>query len=129
MKKILIFITVFVLLFLISSCGSNQSIDSSYTELSDKKDYDYWYKWASDNDVDDFDYCDDEFWSSYWWAEDWCNEYVQENHYNWDTSFWGYECTEGCGWHEAGSEWSNENGIETLDNFASRVTKWLMNLE
>lgn len=113
MKKILILLVLFL-----TSCGSNNS--NNYNTQSNSSDtnydYDYGYEWAEDNDIDDFDYCDDEFWSSYWWAEDWCNEYVQENYYNWSTSFWSYECTEDCSWHEAGYEWAENNDIDDEDD-------------
>lgn len=75
--------------------------------------YDTGYEWAEDNDISDFDDCQNEFDTSR--AEDGCNDYVKEN-YTGFKSFDGYECTEDCGGHEAGYAWAEENDIDNYDD-------------
>ena len=110
MKKILIVITT---LFILLSCSNkNSSTNYYYNNEQTTLDYSDWYSWAENNNIDDFEDCDSEFWSSYDWAEDWCNEYIQENNSYSSTSFWSYECTEDCSWHEAGYQWAEDNWID-----------------
>ena len=66
------------------------------------------YDWAEENDIDNFEACQDQFGTGY--EEDECNRYVKENHTGY-SSFNGYECTEDCSGHEAGYEYAEENGI------------------
>ena len=69
------------------------------------------YMWAQDNSISNFEECDKQFWSSVWWAEDWCNQYVQEVLYNKSPAFWWYDCTEDCSWHKAGYKWAERTWI------------------
>ena len=110
MKTIKIIISILILSTLLVSCNNTNSINKNTLN------YNNWYEWAENNDIDNFNDCDNEFWSNYWWAEDWCNKYVQETYYNWSTSFWKYECTEDCSWHEAGYEWAEDNWIDNEDD-------------
>lgn len=80
--------------------------DESTSQIYDS--YDRGYEWATDNDVADFDECQNEFGTGD--AEDGCNEYVQDN-YAGDKTFGGYECTEDCGGHQAGYNWADRQGI------------------
>ncbi len=76
-------------------------------------DYDYGYGWAEDEDIDNFDDCQDEFGAGD--AEDGCNDYVREN-YTGYRSFGSYDCTEDCGGHEAGYAWAERNDIYHEDD-------------
>lgn len=110
---------------------SYDSLDLDISWDTTNKNLDYYdgYEWAEDNDIDSFDECDDEFWSSYGWAEDGCNEYVQEEHYTFDTTFWDYECTEDCSGHEAGYDWAEDNWIEDeddCDNWSNSFEEWCL---
>lgn len=71
------------------------------------------YEWASNNDIDNFDDCQDQFGTGY--DEDECNRYVEEN-YSGHQTFGDYDCTEDCSGHEAGYEWAEENGVEDVDD-------------
>lgn len=71
------------------------------------------YDWASNNDIDNFDDCQDQFGTGY--DEDECNRYVKDNYIGYQT-FGGYDCTEDCSGHEAGYEWAEENGLEDVDD-------------
>ncbi len=102
---------------LLSGCGSSGSSQTSppytpsfvtQTDYSRSDDYDDGYNWAENQDIDNFDDCQNEFGTSL--AEDGCNDYVKENYSGYRT-FNGYECTEDCGGHEAGYEWAEENDI------------------
>jgi len=108
----------------------NNNTSAKYSWSSSRSsDYDDWYEWAEDNYIDDFDDCDDEFGSSYWGAEDGCNKYVQENNYSFDTTFWSYECTEDCSWHEAWYDWAEENWIDDeddCDNWSNSFEEWCL---
>ena len=94
----------------------NQIESSNYednSDLDEEYSYDDWYEWAENNDIDSFDDCQDEFWTSD--AENWCNEYVKEN-YEWYETYNWYDCTENCEWHEAGYEWAENNDIDNADD-------------
>lgn len=78
------------------------------------EDWDTGYAWAEENDVQSFEECQDRFGTSD--AEDWCNEYVQENSYDEEPEFHGYPCTEDCSGHEAGYRWAEENDIDDTDD-------------
>lgn len=71
------------------------------------------YDWASNNDIDNFDDCQDQFGTGY--DEDECNRYVKDN-YTGHQTFGDYECTEDCSGHEAGYEWAEENSVEDVDD-------------
>lgn len=113
MKKIIL-ISLVSIIFL-SGCSSRPENDNDYPSyrVNDVDDYGYedGYDWASENDVSDFDECQDEFGTSE--AEDGCNAYVKDN-YSGYKSFSGDECTEDCSGHEAGYEWAEENGIDDV---------------
>ena len=90
---------------------------SSYSFENDVADYDTTlnsyeddgYAWAEDNDIDNFEDCQNQFGTSY--EEDECNRYVKENYTGYD-SFSDYECTEDCSGHEAGYTWAEDNDID-----------------
>lgn len=84
---------------------------NTYSSSKSYYDYDDGYKWAENNDINDFDDCQYEFGTGD--AEDGCNEYVKEN-YTGYKSFNGYECTEDCSGHEAGYNWAEENDISDV---------------
>lgn len=117
MKKILIPI---FLIFFFSGCGSTEykkteiispNFNTYQENLED--DFDYGYGWAEDNDINNFDDCQNEFGTGE--AEDGCNDYVKENYSGYNT-FYDYECTEDCSGHEAGYEWAEDNDIsDTYD--------------
>jgi len=121
---------VFILLisFLLAGCDSTQnqynSDTNSYENLNilnsrveDSYDieegYDYGYEWAEDNDIDNFDDCQDQFGTSE--EEDGCNDYIKDN-YTGNQEFNGYDCTEDCSGHEAGYQWAEDKGIEDVDD-------------
>ena len=120
--KMVIVVSIFLCLFF-SGCGSPE-YQNTRTKLStysgsvldqdvDEDGYDFGHEWAEDNDVGNFDECQDQFYTSD--AEDGCNDYVKENYSGYDT-FHGYECTEDCSGHEAGYEWAENNDIsDTYD--------------
>lgn len=112
MRKLTLVIICF--LFFAASCNNDSSYsdrDSFYLEEPSMYDetFEDGYDWASDNDIDDFDYCQDQFGAGD--AEDGCNEYVKDEYSGYQT-FNGYECTEDCSGHEAGYNWAEENYIE-----------------
>jgi hypothetical protein len=111
-----------LLLLTLVGAGCFDSGSSPYTSTSNSysnyrydriDDYDYGYEWAEDEDIDNFDDCQDEFGTSD--AEDGCNDYVRDN-YSGYRSFGGYDCTEDCGGHEAGYEWAENNDIYDVDD-------------
>ena len=113
MKKI--FFLILISFFIITGCAdstSNKSYNNSYSSY-DEDDYDVGYEWAEDNDIDNFDDCQDQFGTGN--AEDGCNEYVKDN-YSGGQTFMGYECTEDCSGHEAGYEWAENNDISDVDD-------------
>lgn len=71
------------------------------------------YDWASDNYIDNFQDCQDQFGTGY--DEDECNRYVKDN-YTGHQTFGDYECTEDCSGHEAGYQWAEGNGVEDVDD-------------
>ncbi len=71
------------------------------------------YAWAEENDIDNFEECQNQFGTSY--EEDECNRYVKENYTGYQ-NYNGYECTEDCSGHEAGYDWAEENEIEDEDD-------------
>ncbi|MDP7477164.1 MAG: hypothetical protein QF442_01825 [Candidatus Peribacteraceae bacterium] len=96
--------------FLLVGCSSSGGSNTYYEE----EDWDYGYEWAENYDPESFDDCQDQFGTGD--AEDGCNEYVQEYHYDGEESFHGYPCTEDCSGHIAGYEWAEENDIsDTYD--------------
>lgn len=117
MKKSLLLI--FFATIALAGCGNDWYYESDYlnsTTVSDvygSYSYDDWYARAEDNDIDNFDDCQDQYWTSD--AEDGCNEYVKENH-EWYNTFGWYECTEDCEWHEAGYARAEENDIDNVDD-------------
>lgn len=138
-NKILSVVSISILL-LVWWCSSNDTSYESdtsydtykseeiYNSYSDNTEYtstyDDWYSWAEDNDPTTFDECQDEFWTSE--AEDWCNEYVQDN-YEWDQEFHWDDCTEDCSWHEAWYNRAEENDIDdasSCDWNSSSFNEW-----
>lgn len=100
--------------------------NNSYNNYEASYGYDEWYEWAESNDIDNFDDCQYEFNTSD--AEDWCNEYVKEN-YTWYQTFWDYNCTEDCSWHEAWYEWAESNDIDDeydCDWNSNSFNEWCM---
>ena len=136
MKKILILL---ILSLLIVGCdySGNESESSSVYQNNYKSkqsnlnlrafedydyDYDYGYEWAENNDIDNFDDCQDEFGTSE--AEDGCNEYVKDN-YTGSQTFGGYECTEDCAGHNAGYEWAENNDISDIDDCGGKSQSFI----
>ena len=119
MKKVIFVLFVSLLL---TGCDSAQSQYNSgsrsyknfnTSDSRTEEGYDYGYEWAEDNDVDNFDDCQDQFGTSE--EEDGCNDYVKDNYTGYQ-EFNGYDCTEDCSGHEAGYEWAEENDIsDTYD--------------
>ena len=106
---------IIVSIFFISWCDWDFSNETkNYNNIENSKDgYNDWYSWAEDNDINNFDDCQNQYWTSE--AENGCNDYVKNNHtgnkeFNW------YECTEDCSWHEAWYNWAEENNIDDIDN-------------
>ncbi len=93
--------------------GAGCSSAGDWDYVGETSTYSDGYDWAEDEDVDDFEDCQDEFGSSS--AEDGCNEYIREN-YTGYRSFGSYDCTEDCSGHEAGYEWAEDNGIDDEDD-------------
>lgn len=103
------FLTILVLTILLTACTTNPERDTSNSTDSSEDSYDDGYEWATENDINDFDKCQDQFGTSE--AEDGCNSYVKDNHTG-SKSFSGYECTEDCGGHEAGYKWAEKKDIK-----------------
>ena len=127
MKKTFILMAGLAIMFL-SGCVNSSGISGTSNSITPKNmegsswggtngdygdDYDDGYSWAEENDIDNFDDCQDEFGAGE--GEDGCNDYVKEN-YTGSQSFHGYECTEDCGGHQAGYDWAENNGIEYIDD-------------
>ena len=117
MKK---FFAPFLLLVLLGAgCLDTNTSSSPRTDgysndvYEDTDNYDSGYEWAENNDIDNFDDCQDEFGTSD--AEDGCNDYVRDN-YSGYQSFGEYGCTEDCSGHEAGYEWASNNDIYDQDD-------------
>lgn len=68
------------------------------------------YEYAEENGFSTFEECDDEFGAGTY-EEDECNEYIKDNFFYGDESFYGYECTEDCSGHSAGYNWAEENNV------------------
>lgn len=107
-------VTIFCLILFAAGCtnsGSYSNPDPYYPEDSSvyEEGFDDGYDFASENDIDNFDDCQNEFDTGD--AEDGCNEYVKEE-YSGYQSYNGYECTEDCSGHEAGYNWAEAKGIE-----------------
>ena len=81
------------------------------------------YNWAADNDITDFDDCQDEFGTGI--EEDECNRYLQEKLYGNSLHFNSYECTEDCSGHEAGYEWAENNYIDNIDDCGGNSTSFI----
>ncbi len=89
--------------------------DNSTYASDEEFSYDDGYDWAENDDIRDFSECDYQFGAGTY-AEEGCNDYVQENTYDTSPTFNGYGCTEDCGGHEAGYAWAEENYItDTYD--------------
>jgi hypothetical protein len=80
------------------------------------------YDWAKDNDIDNFEECQDKFGTSY--EEDECNDYVKENHKG-NKTFGNYECTEDCSGHQAGYDWAERKGIDDTDNCSGNSNSFI----
>lgn len=103
MKYILIILTILVVSFFIFKEKDRENLE----------DFDFGYDTASENDIDSFEDCEDNFGVGD--AEDGCNEYVKDN-YTVDATFHGYECGEDCSGHEAGYNWAEQKGISDIDS-------------
>ena len=86
------------------------------------KNFDYGYDKASENEIDNFEECQNLFGTGE--AEDGCNEYVKENYTGYKT-FGDYECTEDCSGHEAGYNWAEENGISDIDDCTGKSDSFI----
>ena len=117
MKRI--FASFALLVLLGAGCSETDASTSSringYSSdvYDDADNYDYGYEFAEDNDIDNFDDCQDELGTGD--AEDGCNDYVRDN-YSGYQNFGDYGCTEDCSGHEAGYEWASNNGIYDQDD-------------
>ncbi|MFH1766825.1 MAG: hypothetical protein ABH826_01895 [Patescibacteria group bacterium] len=109
MKNIVV--TTLLLVLLGAGCLDSSSRSDLNYRYDHTDDYDYGYEWAENEDIDNFDDCQDEFGSNN--AEDGCNDYVRENSSGYK-SFGEYDCTEDCSGHEAGYNWAENNGIEDM---------------
>ncbi len=94
-----------------------------YGNKGDKvhNDFDLGYKYASENDIDNFKKCQEIFGTGD--AEDGCNEYVKE-YYTGHKTFYGYECTEDCSGHEAGYSWAEKNNVKNKRECESHSTSF-----
>jgi hypothetical protein len=97
-------------------------LDSGNGTETPSDEYDSGHDWAATNDISNFDDCQNEFGTGE--SEDACNEYVKE-HYLGHRSFNGYECTEDCSGHEAGSQWAEENDIANVDDCEGNSTSFI----
>lgn len=81
--------------------------------LDTGSDLTFWdgYQWASNNNVSDFNVCQNEFGTGF--SENGCNQYIKDNFTGYNT-FNDYDCTEDCSGHEAGYQWAEENDIQDI---------------
>lgn len=124
MKKVIL--TTLLLSVIGAGCVNSGEVSNpdrlEYKIKETEVDYDYGYEWAEENDIDNFDDCQNEFGTSD--AENGCNNYVRDN-YSGYQNFGDYPCTEDCSGHEAGYQWAEENDISDVDNCSGRSQSFI----
>ncbi|MDD2270127.1 MAG: hypothetical protein PHG60_00865 [Candidatus Dojkabacteria bacterium] len=116
MKYVIVILVILFIGIILFRKESDDTVDN----------FDYGYSYASENNIDSFEGCQDVF--DVGDAEDGCNEYVKDNYVGYET-FHGYECDEDCSGHEAGYNWAEEKGISAKESCTGKSESFIEGCE